>query len=62
MPAPTMRGAVGVDGWGTFAEVETKVAPDTFDEVEADYVGLTFDEAEARLAAVVRAATMIGRR
>ena len=60
MPTPTMRGARGVHGWGTFAEVEAAQAPQTFDEVESDYAGLTADEAEARLAPMERAATMTG--
>ena len=57
---PTMRPTVGLYGWGSFDEVEARVAPATFDEVEADYAGYTADEAEARLAATKKTATMRG--
>ena len=62
MPAPTMRRAFGVHGWGTFAEVEAAQAPKTFDQLEAEYVGFTTDEAEARLAAIEKFASMRGSR
>lgn len=60
MPTPTMRGARGVHGWGTFDEIEAALAPQTFDGVEAAVAGLTADQAEAQLAPVERAATMTG--
>lgn len=56
--AATMRPATGLYGWGSFAQVEAKFAPDTFAEVEADFAGLTFAEAEAQMAAVETAVTM----
>lgn len=62
MPTSTMKGVKGLHGYGTFAEVEAKYAPQTFAEVEALMVGKTFAQAEAIMAAVLRYATMKGKR